>query len=498
MLALLVLLTLFLRVESIKQPLSSLNFAKRSASALSSLHLSSCTTIRGGSLENGEESMNLQGANDSEDANSAEEFDSNNKGHGERKTTSELIPKSDEASGDNSGEEISSLGSNASDSFEEAPNTADGNMLDATTALAIETATNLRLEGKAYHDQGDFVKAADLFEQAADTLLANDEISARLSEEYATCRLHQALCQLKSEKYELCIDACSDVLQDGNGRDDETKSKFATFASKSTAVKSRAYHRRAKAKVGLGDTAGALQDARTAAFLGDAKAVALYGKLMRESSSSEISSALNPMLGSQPTFPSSALFESLLQKSGPSDASSLTGVNGLSPLSMLMGNGSGGNGSMLDALGSGAGGGLVKSVLKNLSKRLDEKATHEQISNFLQNANKNQLRSLASMAGLNDLLQDNQLDTLLSICHGVKPKHIRRTVRTTKVMVYLVKLIRRCFKVINKYKTVIAALLILQWTKSATFRPIPINKKAARQAAKKALKEGMKATRWMF
>ncbi|KAG7359075.1 hypothetical protein IV203_015664 [Nitzschia inconspicua] len=497
MLALSVLLTLFLRVESIKQPLSSQNFAKRSASAISSLHLSSLTTIRGGSLENGEESMNLEGANDPEDVKSAKEFDSNNKGHVERKTTSVIIPKSDETTGGNSEEEISSLGSNASDSFEEAPNTADGNMLDATTALAIETATNLRLEGKTYHDQGDFVKAADLFEQAADTLLANDEVSARLSEEYATCRLHQALCQLKSEKYELCIDACSDVLQDGYGHDDATKSKFATFASKSTPVKSRAYHRRAKAKVGLGDTAGALQDARTAAFLGDAKAVALYGKLMRESSSSEISSALNQMLGSQPTFPSSALFESLLQKSGPSDAS-LTGVNGLSPLSMLMGNGSGGNGSMLDALGSGAGGGLVKSVLKNLSKRLDEKATHEQISNFLQNANKNQLRSLASMAGLNDLFQDNQLDTLLSICHGVKPKHIRRTVRTTKVMVYLVKLIRRCFKVVNKYKTVIAALLILQWTRSATFRPIPINKKAAREAAKKALKEGMKATRWMF
>jgi hypothetical protein len=231
--------------------------------------------------------------------------------------------------------------------------------------------------------------------------------------------------------------------------------------------------------------------------LGDPKAVALYGKLMRESSSSEISSVLNPLLGSQSLSPSSALLESLLQKNSAGSSGSPGGLGDFSPLSLLTGSG-GGGGNMLDALGSGAGGGLAKSLLKNLAKRLDEKTTHEQISSFLQNANKYQLRGLASMAGISDAVQDDHLNALVNFCHGVKPKHIRRTVRTTKVLIYMVKLTRRLVKLLNKYKTLLTALLILQWTKSAVLRPIPINKKAATLAAKEALKEGMKATRgWL-
>jgi hypothetical protein len=372
----------------------------------------------------------------------------------------------------------------------------DDSEKNAAMIKAIESATKLRLDGKDVHDQGDFIKAAELFEQAANMLLENDQTTARLSEEYATCRLHQALCQLKSGKFDLCIDTCTDVLQDADGQEQEAGHiSVVTFTTKSPAVKSRAYHRRAKAKIGLGDTAGALQDARTAAFLGDAKAVALYGKLMRESSSSEISSALNPLHGSQSLSSSSTLLESLLQKSDGAGVGSVDGLSDYFPLSFLTGKG---GGNILDVLGSGAGESLAKSLLKNLSKRLDESSTHEQISTILQSTNRYQLRSLASMAGMSDALEDNHLDAMVNFCHGVTPKHIRRTVRATKVMVYTVKLMRRLVKLLNKYKTLLAALLILQWTKSATFRPIPINKKAATLAAKKALQEGMKATRGLY
>ena len=61
-------------------------------------------------------------------------------------------------------------------------------------------------------------------------------------------------------------------------------------------VRSRAHYRRAKAHPQLGKEEEALEDARTAALLGDRKAVALYGKLMRGSGSEEDSIASPPML----------------------------------------------------------------------------------------------------------------------------------------------------------------------------------------------------------
>mmetsp|Transcript_5312 Transcript_5312/g.11149 ORF Transcript_5312/g.11149 Transcript_5312/m.11149 type:complete len:635 (+) Transcript_5312:1093-2997(+) len=92
----------------------------------------------------------------------------------------------------------------------------------------------------------------------------------------------------------------------------------------------------------LGDNAGALQDARTASFLGDGKAVNLYGKLMRETSSysDDGSSALNPFRSPQgssaaPISPHSALLESLLNKSGSGGGGG--GFPGFSPASLLMG-----------------------------------------------------------------------------------------------------------------------------------------------------------------
>jgi hypothetical protein len=153
---------------------------------------------------------------------------------------------------------------------------------------------------------------------------------------------------------------------------------------------------------------------------------------------------------------------------------------------------------MLGALGSlgGSGGnGLAKSVLQSLSKRLEDESTQTTICTYLQQANKAQLQQLAAMAGVTHVVQDSHLDRLLKICHGVTPRLIRRTVKTTKVAVYGVQLLRRVAKIMNKYKSLLVALVVLQWTKSACLRPMPVNRAAVKRATKQALKEAMKTNR---
>jgi len=389
---------------------------------------------------------------------------------------------------------------------EENPTETSG---ESSSASAIELATALRLEGKEHHDRGDFVKAAEIFRKAADTL--SESKSEHASEDYATCRMHQALCHLKSEQHEACIDACTELLQDG-ASSSNSNNNYNNINSQgySPTITARAYHRRAKAKMALGDNAGALQDARTASFLGDGKAVNLYGKLMRETSSSDLSSLMNPLLSSPSSSsllsPQSALMESLLSSS----SSTPGGFPDFSPASLLLGSGGNGNGSssMLGALGSGSGG-MAKSVVKNLVKKLDDESTQQTICSFLQKTHKAQLVSLASMAGVSNALGDAQLDRLVRFCHGVTPRGIRRTVKGTKLVVYCAKLTRRTFQVINKYKSLIVAAFLLQWTKSAVMRPLPIDSRAAKKAAKlaakaaakeakDALKDAMKASRAGF
>jgi len=236
--------------------------------------------------------------------------------------------------------------------------------------------------------------------------------------------------------------------------------------------------------------------------LGYDKAVALYGKLMRESSSQDISSAINPLY---PSSGDSDLLQSLLSKSSlTSDGSSPFGSD-MSPLSMLMGGNSGGGGgaaSMLSALtGAGGGkgeGGFAGSMIRNLSKRLDDEDTQETICNYLQRTNKQQLGSLVAMTPIADSIDDTQLERVVNFCHGVTPRGIRRTVKFTKVTAYIVKFFRRLIKLINKYKALFAVLLILQWTKSSAFRPIPLSpeaKKAAKKATKQALNAALKNSR---
>ena len=350
-------------------------------------------------------------------------------------------------------------------------------LTDKEIEEAVQKSSELRTEGKKLHDEANFVEAAAKFAAAGDLLapvLATDD---SVADDFATCRLHQALCCLKSEEYGLAIVSCTEVLElPQEGR-----------SSVEPALRARAFHRRAKARVELGEAAAALQDARSAAFLGDRKAVALYGKLMRESSggsSSFIGDSNSDLTGT------SALFESLLNKStlslpSTSDSSSvpspLGGMGNMSPSSLL---------DMLGATkgdsGESGAGGLAKSVMSSLSKRLNDESTQDQICNFLQSTSGPQLQQMAGMAGLE--LQEGQANRLASFCQGVTPQSLRRTMRTTRAVYSIFQFIRKVSRLIAKYRSVIILIFIVGWIKSAMLRPFPVNKRAARLAAKEAAK----------
>lgn len=333
---------------------------------------------------------------------------------------------------------------------------------ESSMTLAREQAQELREAGKDLHDEGDWEQAAVTFQKAS--LLLQDW--EPLLEEYATCRLHEALCRLKEKDYDLCVDACTAVLE----------------REPPAAIRARALHRRSRAKLGLGLEEDALQDARSAAFLGDRKAVALYGKLMRQDSSNESlqdlfqggGGGVNPFQSpaaatGDSSFSSSALLESLLNKSTSNKAAN--------PMSMLMN----GNNNM--------GGGLAKSVLSSLSKQVENESTQENICRYLQNANAAQVQQWAAMAGVP--LSKGHASRLVSFCHGVTPMGIRRSVKTTKRVWYGISLVRKISQVANKYRHFLVLWALLAWIKSALQRPIPVNKKAARLAMKQALAQGV-------
>jgi tetratricopeptide (TPR) repeat protein len=355
---------------------------------------------------------------------------------------------------------------------EEPPNVYDGDDDESRMmTLAFERAQQLRQAGKDLHDRGDWEQAAVSFQRAS---LLLEEWGPLLLEEYATCRLHEALCFLKQKDYAECIEACTAVLE----------------REPPAAIRARALHRRSRAKLGLGLEDGALQDARSAAFLGDRKAVALYGKLMRHDSSSSDPSLQDMFQGGNPFMAtagagagagaagatgdlssksSSGLLESLLNKSSSNRSAA-------SPLSMLM------NGN------NEGGGGLAKSVLSSLSKQVENESTQENICRYLQNANEAQVQQLAAMAGVP--LSQGYASRLVSFCHGITPKGIRKSVKTTKRVWYGISLIRKTLQTLSKYRHFLILWVLIAWIKSSMQRPIPINKKAAQFAMKQALNQG--------
>jgi tetratricopeptide (TPR) repeat protein len=398
---------------------------------------------------------------------------------------------SQDVSEDSDREDDSSEGS-SSDEEETAgdvtTSTEESELTEEEVETLIEIASQIRIEGKNLHDKGQFVEAAARFSSAADLLSPTLSFSSEsgesggVADDFATCRLHEALCLLKAEDYEEAMRACTDVL-------DSPLLSSASCLRVAPALRARAFHRRAKAQVELGNEAAALQDARSAAFLGDQKAVALYGKLMRESSGPSWSGDTGDM-GDMAT--SGALLESLLNKSsGPGAASAPMGDMGdlFSPSSLLnmMGAGApsagGGPGKSSDSGKEGAGS-LAKSVLSSLVKRLEDESTQNQICNFLKGTSGPQIQQMASLAGLQ--IEDSIANRLARFGRGVTPKTLRRTLRTTKVVIYTVQLIRKVFQLISKYRSIIILIFLVGWIKSAILRPLPVNKRAMRLAAKAA------------
>jgi len=427
--------------------------------------------------------------------------------------------------------------------------------------LAADTfqkaANELEAAVKSFGEQEDIVTEK----------IENVALSTKLAEERATCRLHEALCHLKNKNYAESISSCTDVLLDGvqvvqadeesedelieDGDEDEEaesedvqneedvdddKKKKKTMVVRvsptggggvtvmkntpelSPAVRARAYHRRAKARLALGDTSGALEDSRSAAFLGDRNAVALYGRLMRESGGSSAGSSnmgslfsgsggqgSNPMgslfgsssAGSSSPFASmltgnspfsaggnsdggASMLSSLLSGAGPSSSDSSPAMPSFNPLSML-GAGLGGNSG---AGGPGGMGGLAKSVLSSVYKRAEDKSTQEQICNYLNKLDTAQLVSLSGMAG--SPLNESTAERIVSFAHGVTPRGIKKGVKLIKRLVLVGSFLNKTVKIIGKYKHLLILIALIGWTKSAIMRPVVISKKAVKKAAKAA------------
>ena len=415
----------------------------------------------------------------------------------------------------------------------------------------IEKSIELRQFAKEYHDDGDFEKAAETFREAATVIMNTDEESA------ATCILHEALCFLKQQKYAQCITSCSHVLQDGiqvvyteqkkstnNDHDNEEEEEeeeesetmttaVITTASTTTntnnnvsvAVRARAHHRRAKARLALGDTSGALDDARSAAFLGDRNAVTLYGKLMRQTTSTDSSNAdsgdfsmlmdqwnnnsnnnnnpfASPFLSSpsDDAGGSNALLQSLLGKATEKDGSTKEtnpfsgGLFGELASAALFNNNNNSNDSSKSsgADGDNGGGGIetmAKSMVSSLTKRIEEEETQKMVCKFLNGLNEQQLLTYSSMAGIS--LNEKTSARIVSFAKSVTPPRIQRTIVTTKRIIKVGKIIRAISKFVTKYKHLIILFVLASWMKSAMLRPIVI-KPSKKQQRNKVIKETLK------
>uniref|UniRef100_A0A7S4R8W9 Uncharacterized protein n=1 Tax=Ditylum brightwellii TaxID=49249 RepID=A0A7S4R8W9_9STRA len=447
-------------------------------------------------------------------------------------------------------------------------------------------ASNLRILGKQHHDSGELSEAASTFREAAtvlqcamerhlDTSKTTDSEQRELVEEYATCRLHEALCHLKAGEFTSCVESCTDVLEDGvqvavvedeseseeeeeSDDDDENETKklktkiqiiqnapsstTAISAITSPAVRARAYHRRAKARLELNDTIGALDDARSAAFLGDRNAVALYGRLMREKQQGttngfgDSSSLLNSLTSSSSSSPTvSSLLSGFMDQNGNDNG----GGGGVDPTAAILGSllnsGSssssgdsplGALGQLASAFGAAAPSNsannllgenselnkkrtkssskrrrrkskrnknkkpdtLAKSILTKLSKRIEDKSTQELICRYLQNTNKQQIMSYSTMAGLT--ISEPTAEKIASVATTITPAKIDKGVKRTKRILLVVSVLRKVLKVIQQYKHLIVLWFLLGWIRSACVRPYPVNKKKVIKAAAAAATGG--------
>jgi len=427
-------------------------------------------------------------------------------------------------------------------------------------------------------DDGDDGDGGEDLESSGDD---GAKLLSGLAEECATCLLHQALCHLKEKNYIQCIQSCTDVLRDGvqvvplsheyqqlqqqqqqageqeeqtdpndqnqtqttttqpttilitpNEKNTTTPTSSITSSSQewTAAVRARAFHRRAKARLALGDAEGALDDSRAAAYLGDRNAVMLYGRLMREQghdggvgagsggagvgdggllSSSSSSSVLESLFmgdttannegggsildqssSSPSSSSSSSTFDILNSFMGSTDTNGPTSVNPLSAFGD-MGNLMNLVNTNKNSEGLGVGfDSMAKSLLLSLTKKIEDESTQKTISNFLQGLDVTQLMGLSSMAGVP--LNKSSADKLVKFANGFTPTRIRKGVNLTKRVITLGNALRKLFKVISKYKHLLILFVLISWIKSAILKPIVVGNGAVRKAAKKAAKEALR------
>jgi tetratricopeptide (TPR) repeat protein len=368
-----------------------------------------------------------------------------------------------------------------------------------------QEASNLRTRGKELHDAGNYDSAAQTFAQAADIwkniLNVTSSIAFKSShkgqdsdvepeEEYATCKLHEALCHLKDGRYSEAIDACQIVLE--------------IDPPVSSALRARAHFRRAKARLATStsttktttDTTSdttlqqqqqhqlAMEDARAAAFLGDRKAVALYGKLLlrdqqqQQQQQHQHEQTISPENGSQIYAPSSfSLFESLMNPS--TNAASMEQNQPSSNIpafpSSLLGNlfSSSNNNN-----NNNNGGGWMQSMLQSVSTALHDENTQQTICGYVNALSSSQLQTWAALAGLPPLADSHAQWIVQTIQQKLgTPSQLQSVIRIIERIVYVVRLIRAIGRVLQQYRHVLLWLAILTFAKSAILRPLPTSPK---------------------
>ena len=375
--------------------------------------------------------------------------------------------------------------------------------------------TNKRTEAKILHDCGKLHDAAVAYSDAVvlldeiilltslaastfddddDAVVNNNNTMAIVDR--ATCKLHEALCLLKDGRPKECITACTNILVDQQGGDNDSinmqyhGSSSSSSSSSNTnnillpaQIRGRAYHRRAKAKLAIYDINGALDDAHSGAFLGDKNAVQLYGKLMRQQqrSSSNDGDGLSKDL-------SSSILHNLLSSSGTGSSRSNSILDNQlireSMAELLMGEKedkmdmnksqqrckkrnkhNGGSTSCSSTNDS-----LVKSIATSLMKLIEDEDTQRTICNIIQSTNSQQVLQYASMAGIP--MKMETASKLMSIANGITPKTIHNSLSRIKIGYSIIMTVRQVFKLIDDYKSIIIVIVLLFWLRNAFVEPV--------------------------
>jgi len=293
-----------------------------------------------------------------------------------------------------------------------------------------------------------------------------------LAEEAATCHLHQALCHLKNKDAEECLLACTEVINDREDSypgiaKDRKRAGFYHGILLSSAVKSRAYHRRAKSKLALNDLEGALSDARSAAFLGDRGAVALYGKLMRQESKTnspfleqewnendannkrieDISWVLGPEAASLTTS-----HTEVQSRKSPTNLQFMQFLNGAT------------EGDPANASGASERENLFGSVISVLGKQLESKESQEKICSLVNNfGTPFSVTQVATMAGVP--MNNGNAKRIAQFCSTLTPDKLEKGVSLAKRLVKMAKVCGKLVQVVSKLSNLVVYILLFAWVR---------------------------------